>query len=407
MPSRKRYTPARGAQNRIVDPLERAAVWAAGLPLRAAALAAPRPEPLPFAPAALREVLVLRLDRIGDVTMTLPALSDLRAALPGARIRLAVGEWSAEIARRAPVDELLLWNAPWVGRGGERTLSWRQIVMRARALRGSVDLALDLSCDPRANYLLRATGAPRRVGYANSGFGSALTHVLPLDETVSWAEESRRAVAAITGKAGSGAWPPLASQEEMAAARARLAAAGLVPGKPIVALHPSGGRSIKQWALDNWSAVARRLAQEHGARFVLTGSSGDTGLTAPLAAALGAAAWDAAGTLTLAETLAVLAVVDLVLSPDTGPMHLACALDTPSVSVFGPSDPRRYFAGGSGAAGTRHVVVSAALWCAPCNQIRRPPAECLAPPQPECLQLVSVDAVYNAASRLLAPAAFP
>jgi ADP-heptose:LPS heptosyltransferase len=102
--------------------------------------------------------------------------------------------------------------------------------------------------------------------------------------------------------------------------------------------------------------------------------------------------------------MSVIAAVDLFLSPDTGPMHMACAVDTPSVSVFGPSDPVRYFSGGTGAAGTRHVVVRHDLWCAPCNLIRKPPAECAGPQPPECLREVAVDAVSAAAARLLAEA---
>jgi len=87
-------------------------------------------------------------------------------------------------------------------------------------------------------------------------------------------------------------------------------------------------------------------------------------------------------------------------------MHVACAVGTPSVSVFGPSDPRRYFSGGRGAPGTRHVVVRADLWCAPCNLIRRPPEECLGPKGPECLRMVTVEAVHAEAARLLAAAGF-
>src|SRR5262249_34856827 len=117
MTARRRWTPVRGIGNRIYDPAERFVVSALDLPgrlgfgvLRALGLRrTPRPDP-----AAIRDVLVLRLDRIGDVLMSLPALSDLRAALPHARIRLAVGAWSEAIAKGAPVDDVLVWSAPWV-----------------------------------------------------------------------------------------------------------------------------------------------------------------------------------------------------------------------------------------------------------------------------------------------------
>ena len=104
---------------------------------------------------------MLRLDRIGDVLMSLPALADLRRALPAARIRLAVGRWSEEIARSAPVDEVLVWSAPWVGRPSEgaqtRWPLWR--ARPAHCARRRLDLALDLQGDVRAAWLMALTGA--------------------------------------------------------------------------------------------------------------------------------------------------------------------------------------------------------------------------------------------------------
>jgi len=106
---------------------------------------------------------------------------------------------------------------------------------------------------------------------------------------------------------------------------------------------------------------------------------------------------DLTGRLDVRETMALVAGLDLFLSPDTSTMHMACAVGTPSVTVFGPSDPARYFSG----RGPRHVVVRADLWCAPCNLIRKPPEECAGPGPPECLRLVGAHEVYAHAERLL------
>ena len=162
---------------------------------------------------------------------------------------------------------------------------------------------------------------------------------------------------------------------------------------------------MKQWGLERWATVASRLQRELGATILVTGSAADRALAERLGQELARKPVDLSGRLTLREALSVIANLDLFLSPDTGPMHMACAVDTPSVSVFGPSDPVRYFSGGDpvpgGRPGSRHVVIRSDLWCSPCNQIRRPPRECSGTEGPECLRLVTAEEVGVAAVRLL------
>ena len=408
MPRRQRWTPVKGTGTRVASPAERALLAAADLPLRVLGRA-PILEGPPLAADRVREILVLRLDRIGDVLMSLPALADLRRAYPGARIRLAAGRWSEEIARRAPVDEVLVWSAPWVGRPSEGAQTRRALWGQALSLRAPrLDLALDLQGDVRAAWLMALTGARERVGYANTGGARLLTRVVALDETVSWIEQNRRAVATAAGPATAGtARVELLTAADRQRARALLAAEGLDGHRPLVGLHASGGRPVKQWAAGRWREVARRLEAEFGAALVLTGTAADRALAAEVARGLSGAVRDLTGRLSLIDSLALIGALDLFLSADTGPMHMAAAVDTPSVSVFGPSDARRYFSGGTGAAGTRHVVVQPDLWCAPCNLIRRPPHECLGADGPECLRLVTVDEVHGAAARLLLSGGFP
>ena len=405
MPRRQRWQPVKGTASRVQDPWERLLLSALDLPARlvgGVASALGRESATSLDPSQLREVLVLRLDRIGDVLMSLPALADLRAALPHARIRLAVGRWSAEIAQSAPVDEVMVWSASWAGRADEGAEGALALARKAAALRARrPDLAIDLQGDVRALMLMRLTGARLRAGYANTGGASMLTHVVPLDETVSWQEQNRRAVAAILGeRPPAPRIDPLGSADRELAARL-LASLGLASLRPLVGIHPSGGRLVKQWEVARWGAVAARLQQEFGASVLVTGSAADAPLAQALAAHLKPAPVDLSGRLSVREMLALVERLDLFLSPDTGPMHMACAVGTPSVSVFGPSDPARYFSGGSGAPGSRHVVVRQELWCSPCNLIRRPPAECNRGEPPECLKLVSVEDVYREAARLL------
>jgi ADP-heptose:LPS heptosyltransferase len=381
----------------VENPVERLLAGALDFPGGARAAAPPGAIDL----SGVRDVLVLRLDRIGDVLMSLPALADLRRALPQARIRLAVGRWSEEVAHMAPVDEVLLWSAPWAGRRGEGAEGRVALARKARELAAHPpDVAIDLQGDVRAVLLMRLTGARIRVGYANTGGGSRLTHVVALDETIPWVEQNRRAVEVVAGPRD-----PATPRAHVAAdpdwAAALLEREGLAGPRPLVAIHPSGGRMIKQWPVERWREVARRLQETMGATIAVTGSAGDAELARALGEGLPRPVIDLAGRLTVAETMAVIGGADLFLSPDTGPMHMACVMGTPSVAVFGPSAAERYWSAALSPSPAKHVVVRRELWCAPCNLIRRPPEECVADVTPECLRIVTVDDVYQAAAGLL------
>jgi ADP-heptose:LPS heptosyltransferase len=164
-----------------------------------------------------------------------------------------------------------------------------------------------------------------------------------------------------------------------------------------VGIHASGGRAIKQWDADRFAAVADRLAREHGAAIVLTGTAEDRELVEGVARRLPAAARtvDLAGAIELPLLAAILERLDLLVTGDTGPMHLAAAVGTPVVAIFGPSDPARYAPLEAASA-----IVRIDLPCSPCNRIRLPPERCVGH-TPDCLAGVSVEQVHAAAVRLL------
>jgi len=359
--------------------------------------------------ASPREVLVLRLDRIGDVLMSLPALRALREALPEAKIRLAVGEWSKEVAEDAPVDEILIWSAPWAGRPDEGASGLRDLFVMARARRAAArpDLAIDLQGDLRAMWLMAATGARARVGYANTGSAALLTTTVPLDEDVNFVEQNCRAVETAIGRAVPRASYRWLSEERRAQGRARMARilgeAGLERKGPLIGIHPGAGRGIKEWPVERFAELGRRLVKESGAILVLTGSAGEGARVGAIRAGLEGGAVDLSGKLGLGALAEVMSDCDAFVSGDTSAMHFACALGVPSVAIFGPSDPGRYFSGGAQGfgSGRKHIVLAPNLWCSPCNLIRRPPEECDRAKVPECLAQVTTPQVFDAVQSLL------
>lgn len=352
------------------------------------------------APAASpRRILLMRLERIGDLLMTLEAIADARRLFPGATIDLAVGSWNLDLARLIPaVASVHVADVPWLSRG-ERPTSWRALARASRAWRSAgYDLVVNFEPDIRTNYLAWRTNAPVRVGYDSAGGGAFLTTRAAYDPSVHVATNARRLIhtaAGATTPATSSPLPRLDANE----ATSRIVEGMTGARRPWIGLHASGGRESKQWHLDRFAETGRRLAEATGGTIVLTGGPADQPLVAEVAKALaGVPLVDSSGTAPLTETVALIAALDLLITGDTGPMHVAGAVNTPVVALFGPSDPRRY---GPRAASERIVRVD--LPCSPCGQVRLPPTRCRGK-VPDCMDAITVASVVEHAMSLLAEA---
>jgi lipopolysaccharide heptosyltransferase II len=379
----------------IPDPRERRLVRVADM-LLAPVRWLPGRRPAP----PVRRVLLLRLERIGDLLMVREAIRDARLAWPDAEIDLAVGAWNEEIALLMPaVTRVHVATAPWLARPGDAA-SWTRLLRSAGAWRRArYDVVVNFEPDIRSNLLAWLTRAPARVGYGTGGGGALLSHALAYEPRTHVSENARRLVEFVTGR------PP-----DAGAARAALAipAAAEARGRarlddlarPLIGVHVSGGRPSKQWHLDRFASVARALVAERGGSVVLTGSKADRPMIdAAKTAMAGVPVRDLGGTLGLVELAAVLSELDLFVTSDTGPMHLAAAMDTPTVALFGPSNPERY-----GPVGRLATVVRIDLPCSPCGRVRLPPERCRGH-VPDCLDGIDVSRVLRASADLLDRAA--
>ncbi|HEX7085688.1 MAG TPA: glycosyltransferase family 9 protein [Vicinamibacterales bacterium] len=385
----------------IYSPRERVAVGLADLGLRAVA-AWPRRRPAVGTP---RRILLLRLERIGDLLMSIGAIRAVRRAAPDARIDLVVGSWNEPIARLLrEVDEVEILDAPWLARNGRGSM--RELVARASRWRArGYDLAINFEGDIRSNLLPWIAGAPRRVGFVHAGGGPLLTDRVAHDPRRHVADGGLRLVerafampagALSSVENGTDAWR-LSVPEQARAAASRVLESTLPGGAPIVAVHVGAGRVVKQWPPERFGEAAAILAREHGVGLLFTGTPDEAALAdAAMARAreLGAQAASLSGGTDLVLLAAVLEQCRLLVTGDTGPMHLASAVGTPLVAIFGPSMPWRY-----GPIGPARVV-RIDLPCSPCNRIRRPPRRCTGV-VPDCLAGIGVDAVVAAARELL------
>jgi heptosyltransferase-2 len=184
-------------------------------------------------------------------------------------------------------------------------------------------------------------------------------------------------------------WQPLApTAVERNAALERLAAAGWSQERPLIALCPGAGYgSAKRWPLDRYAALAMRLAGEHDATVMVLGGPAERPMGEALAAPLGEKGIDFTGRTSLREALALVSLAAVVVSNDSGLLHLATAAGTPAVALFGPTDPDR--TGPTASTVSSVVIVRKPVACSPC-ELR----EC--PIDHRCMMWLDPDEVYEA-----------
>lgn len=286
------------------------------------------PAEAPPDPSSLRSVLLLRCDRIGDMVQATPLLEALREDLPLAGLSVLASEANAPVLEGFPGIERV-YALPRSG--------------RAAALAGLQRRGFDLVIDPSWEYgmdwplLARRLGGRWRLGLDWSG--RALWYNLrvpgplpPAPAAELMLELCRRGL----GLPLRSRPPRLHLREgEKAAARRRLAEAGLDPGRPLVLAHPGGHYPEQRWAIEGFAAVAELLSSSW--QVLLAGGPSEEPLlrrASALAPGARALAFPS-----LREFMAALSCARLLVCNNSGPMHLACALGVRTLSLMGPTDP--------------------------------------------------------------------
>jgi len=344
-----------------------------------------------------QKILVMRPDHLGDLLFLTPALRQIRQGIPEAQIVGLVGPWGKPVLARNPdLDRLITWEFPWFDRRPRSSplapyLSLLRLVARLRAER--FDLALQFRADFWWGALaVRLAGVPERIGYGAPMVAPFLTTALPVRHGRHAVDENRALAAAITSPlADSRLVFPTTAAEKTQADRL-LAPLGR---RPIIALQAGAGAPVKVWPPERLAQVGRSLADEWGVGVVVLGGPGEENLAGQVTSGLGPGALSLAGRTTLGELAAVLERCALAVGPDSGPLHLAVAVGTPSVHLYGPADSHRFGPWGSS---EWHQVIASPRPCAPCNRLDFP---LVTVPNHPCLADISADHVLTVARDLL------
>jgi heptosyltransferase-2/heptosyltransferase-3 len=347
-------------------------------------------------------VVVLRPDHLGDVLLSRPALELLSRALPSAALTVVAGPWGQASLSGIPV-RVVSFPFPGFTRSEGESLRDRYeplLALASRLRRERFDAALVLRPDHWwGAWAAALAGVPIRVGARTAATEGFLTHSLPLVDGEHTTATALRLAGGLLDAVGvSLPWTAEAPSYPITADGRRTAAdwlsANLGRRKSFVVVHPGAGKELKSWPARRWAALCDRLAAQ--STVVLSGAPVESDLLGAIQSqsrqppfiALDLS-WDALA--------ALYARARVVVGMDSGPLHLASAVGTPGVRVYGPTDSRIY--GPVGRA--PHAVLGSRLACAPCGNLDAPP--CGFRVHPPCLAMISVDSVATETLNLLAP----
>lgn len=342
-----------------------------------------------------QSVLGVRLDGMGDVLMTTPALRALKESCPGRRLALLTSKAGGRIAGLVPeVDEVITYEAPWMKASAPQADSAGDRAVAAR-LRGRFDASVVFtvfSQNPLAAvFLTYLADIPLRLAHCREKPYHLLTHWVHDPEPEHGVRhEVRRqldlvaAVGCRTGNEQLSLRPPPASEESLN----RLLESRPLDLEGSIIVHPGASAPSRRYAPEGFAAAADQLAAL-GYRIVLTGSAGERGITDAVSRRMRAPVVDLSGALSLGQLAALIRRSALLISNNTCPVHIAAAVGTPVVDLYALTNPQHT------PWGVRHRVLNHDVPCRFCESSICPEAH------HRCLRLVPPSKVVEAACELL------
>ncbi|MDP2662191.1 MAG: glycosyltransferase family 9 protein [Dehalococcoidia bacterium] len=348
------------------------------------------------------KILVIRPDHLGDMILSFPAFRLLRTAFPEARITALVGPWSrAPVSANPDIDVVETCPFPGFTRRPKGPPWAPYVLLRQEAQRlreEGFDVALNLRPDFWWGAMLAyMAGIPRRIGYDVPECVPFLSQALPQQADRHHVEQSVNLVRVMAGEEGATfrpeLWYPVGPDDTSFARDISRS----WPGEgPLVIIHPGSGAPVKLWTPPGFAQVADALTERYGARVVLIGGPGEEGLVLAVAHAASRRPHILMG-MTLGQIAALLEISRLAIGLDSGVMHLAVAVGTPSIHLYGPVARTTF---GPWGLAEKHVVVTSNLPCIPCNRLDYRKRELARHP---CVRDIPAAKVLGAAERLLGP----
>ena len=331
-------------------------------------------------------ILVIKLSAIGDVALITPSLRALRSRFPKAHVTVLVGREGRELLHRCPyVDDLVVFD-----RSRDSTPLGLFKLGRKLALR-QIDLVVDFQNNRTSHVLGCASGAPQRYGYAGRRFSWLLTHRVTQPESPTPPVEQQFKLLQLLGIQGASThlelWPGPSDHKKVLSL---LKEGWLAENQPLVVVHPGGHPRwlSKRWPTQRYAHLIDELALAVRARVVLTGSPEERSLGEQIEREAKVKPVMAVGLTSLNELAALIAQAQVFVGGDTAALHIAVAVGTPLVALFGSTDPVRHLP-----PSPQVRLLRKKIPCSPCYH-----RVCyrLGSGTMECMKLISVKEVLDA-----------
>ncbi len=342
-------------------------------------------------------ILIVKTSAIGDVTHTLPALHAIRKKYPDAHITWLIEEAASDliIGHKALDRVLVSKRKRWLKdlkKGPRRGAALKEAYHFLKELRDTeYDLLIDFQSLLKSGILIALTRAKRKVGFDKGMEHAEHSHIF-LNERIPPVNMDHHAVLRelmLLEAIGIERDDPITfdlpiADKDYAEIGSLLASHGMEEVRRLIAINPRATWETKQWGQEQFALLADKLVEE-GNNVVFTGSTDDRDEVEKIISHMHNRCINLAGETSLKSLAALYKKAAVVISTDTGPMHIAAAVDTPVVALFGPTAPWR-----TGPFGERHKVLRAGLSCSPCFKRRCPES-----PAIECMKQLTVDMVLD------------
>lgn len=315
-------------------------------------------------------VLFIKPDHLGDMLLAIPAMRALKEARPYTEIHVLAGSWSGSVLANVPeVDMVLTIDFPGFARGEEKSnyiAPYSQLMKVSRQLRQiGYGHAIIMRPDHWWGAMLAyVAGISERIGYDVDNVSQFLTQAIPFehDHVI---RQNLRLVEQWVGTLADDDVPYYLDvyDDERQMISGYLSKYG-IGDKPYFCIHPGSGTWVKRWKNELWAKVADTLIDQLDAEVVFTGGDGERAMVDDIQNRMEHKSYTTAGDLSIEQLAALYENAKVVLGPDSGPLHMAAAVKTPTVALFGPADPVEFAPWGDK---NHHMIVTSPIGCRPCR----------------------------------------